>query len=524
MSPASGQQIVSLYKAVYDADVNPAGLVGGGVFTNGLIQILDNLSLKGMESAQYCMVNVKKGEYIFNADEEKKAQPVEETYITDLCSQLTDSKEDSSGYVEYKVDGKSQIAGYYYMADYGWLFMLSDDKSEVFSSTYSLRNTLIIFCIIAVVFLCVISYIIIRMMLKPMKSIDNSLVELKDLDITEKKEMSRYAGRHDEIGNISSATDSLVTSLRDITGTLQECCGILDGKADELHMSATRLVENVTDDVATTEELSAQLESTNDYMTAVSSEISNIDDAIDGIMEHVRGSVETSRGVMASAEMMRNKASDAYDNGQTTLVKTRSSVEEAIERLGSLNRINDLATEILGISSQTNLLSLNASIEAARAGEAGRGFAVVADEIGQLADNSKNTAAAIQSLCTEADDSIKVVNECFENILNFIATDVVEQFKDFAGRSSEYSEEVDTIRTRLMNINDNISALEESVKGITERIKSVNDITNDNRQAINVIVDKNESTSGIAGEIQHQSEQNKEMAARLDELLRQFKK
>ena len=54
-----------------------------------------------------------------------------------------------------------------------------------------------------------------------------------------------------------------------------------------------------------------------------------------------------------------------------------------------------MAEQILSITNQTNLLSLNASIEAARAGEAGRGFSIVADEIGNLANISRDTATAI---------------------------------------------------------------------------------------------------------------------------------
>ncbi len=73
ISPASGQQIVSMYKAVLDENGNPIGLVGGGIFTEGLINMLDGLEIKGLEHTGYYMVNVADGKYIFTAEEEKKA-------------------------------------------------------------------------------------------------------------------------------------------------------------------------------------------------------------------------------------------------------------------------------------------------------------------------------------------------------------------------------------------------------------------------------------------------------------------
>ena len=101
---------------------------------------------------------------------------------------------------------------------------------------------------------------------------------------------------------------------------------------------------------------------------------------------------EKSSELMKKVLDMRDIASSSLDNANTKIEENHQAIQEAIVNLQSLTQIDEMAKQILSITSQTNLLSLNASIEAARAGEAGRGFSIVADEIGNLANISRDTA------------------------------------------------------------------------------------------------------------------------------------
>ena len=468
------------------------------------------------------MVNVRNGQYIFNADPEKVAVVAEEAHIVNLCEQLASATEDMTGYIEYEQDKKAYMSTYRYMADFGWLFMVSDSQDEVFASANEMRTKMILFCTFALIVMVLVSFVIINKMTKPLINIGEGIAELQNLNIAQNNEVTKFTGRQDEVGDIARATDVMIQTLQEVTGPLQDCCYTLDIKANTLHDSATDLVEGVSDNVATTEQLCASLESTKTVVANVKQEIVSINEVVDSILKEISSSVDTSNSVIGTAKDMKTKADSAYVNGQETLVKTKTSVEEAIESLSSLTKINELAAEILNIAGQTNLLSLNASIEAARAGESGRGFSVVAGQIGMLADTSKTTASNIQVICSEANESIAVVNSCFEDILSFIETEVVGQFKDFAEKSTGYSVAVDEIREQLDEVERSVEQLERFVKDIAENIADVNNITDENRQAINVIVEKNETTSMIAGKIQDQSEQNKELARQLDIMIGKF--
>ncbi len=524
-SPATGKQIVSMYRACFDENGNPIGLVGGGIFISGLKEELDGLPVADLTQAKYYLINANTGEYIFHENEEMLGVVSEEQYVTDIIA-ATKEKGASGAYTDYveytDAEGKESLAAYHYIADRDWIFLLADNADEIFASANQTKQTLLILCAAALLVLLVVTYVTITVCMKPLSPIGKTLLHIAQCDISDDDEVKKYIKRNDDLGGIAKASGIVIASLRKIVGTLKDCCVQLNDKVYTLQDSSAYLVDCVTDNISTTEELSASLENVNDAIEKVNGEIVVIHNAINGVAGNLKNSSDASDAMLTGAVQMRDMADNTFQLSKERLAATKDSVKTALESLNSLSEINGMASSILEIASQTNLLSINASIEAARAGEAGRGFAVVAEEIGKLAETSEDTASSIQKLCDSSNQSILAVNECVQTIMQFMENDVLANFEVFAGKSNEYSASVGAIQKDIEELNSFMKNLEQSIEQISENIINVQDISHGNKTAIGVIVEKSESTANIAIEIQKQAEENKNMADSLDEIVNKF--
>jgi methyl-accepting chemotaxis protein len=524
VSPASKKLTLSMYCPVYKGD-EMIGYVGGGPFGEQLQKSLDALKVEGLDNASFTMINTKTNTYIFSKDSKKIAKEIKDPMLLNISESAKKGAGNQVHEIDYKdADGKDCVGVYRVLNDRGWAVVMTDTEDEIFAMANTNRNTLGFICLGSFLLIMLITYVVIRFCLNPLKVAENAILNLKDLKLNKDEKIEKYVNGKSEIGHIATAIDSLYRTFDAIIDTLNSCSVSLLKSAEKITSSSEELYDCVGDNAATVEQVVAGVTLTEEAVEQVGKEIGRISELVSDVGRKVSDGSERSEELIQEVQKMKDTANQSLDANREKMVWNENNIEKAMKELQSLSRINEMVDRILEITSQTNLLSLNASIEAARAGEAGKGFAVVASEIGNLALSSSETATEIQTICKDANKNIDYVRQCFVSILDYWKTDVTKQFTDFIEMSNEYSTSIGSIEELIRGIQNVTDSVSDGVVAICNQMERVEGATEENSQGMERIIDKIETTKTSAEAISSVTHENQKNAEEIRDIVKKFTK
>ncbi|MCR5715624.1 MAG: hypothetical protein K6G23_02090 [Lachnospiraceae bacterium] len=522
VSPATGDISFLIMKSGYTSAGDPSGYVAFTVTSAGMNEILSQINL--CTNQEIYLFGASDASIIYSNNADLITTTYEGAAFTDLLAQVAESGELTSGNFTYNSDatGEKMLGSYITNPALGWVLVVGADQDELYGDAAGAQRQIILIGILILIVISIILALIIKGMTNPITAIQKTLTRVSKRDLKPAKEIAAYQKRADEIGELSRATDDVINMFSEVVDVLKSCSNSLNENTLNLDETSKQLVSVTTENASVADKLSGSIERTGSSLSAVNDEIDKIVSYLDEVSQKVDSGMKQSEDIIRSSAATNEKISDVIQTNTTSLDETMNNMQSALESLKAVEKINELADAIMDITSQTNLLSLNASIEAARAGESGRGFAVVAGEIGQLANQSRDTAMNIQSIVDESNRSVANVRDQVIHLMDYVKTELIGSFTLFEDQSKQYDESISEIRDAVRAIGDAVNELSHSVDGIAKEINEINNASSDNNSGVDEIVNKNEETSNVTKDIEHLAVTSRESADSLVNVVNQF--
>lgn len=275
-----------------------------------------------------------------------------------------------------------------------------------------------------------------------------------------------------EVKSEKEKSEQILSDVLALGNTVKENTNKADALMEELNDATTTALETLKAVADSNNDNAKNIESQT-VMTSNIQEMIITADSNASRMERIAGdSLNMVSEGRKLVEKLDDKASNISAMNEQVMNTINEFVKNAIEVRGITDKIN-------GISSQTNLLSLNASIESARAGEAGRGFAVVADEIRNLADETKTLTDEINGIVETLENNASGTKETVSKVVasiedeKVLIDDSMGTYVKMEDMFKQLYESVTDTQKQLKQIVDSNNAIVDSINQLSAASEEV---------------------------------------------------